>query len=59
MTNLKQEAIRALSQLPDTADAEEMMYRLYVLENVRKGQADAAAGRSVSAEELRREIETW
>lgn len=38
MQTAKQEAI---SRLPDTADIEEIMYRLYVLENIRHGQEDA------------------
>ena len=37
----KQEAIDAIQRLPDTADTEEIMYRLYVLENIRRGQQDA------------------
>ncbi len=41
MQNVKQEAIDAIQRLPDSADTEEMMYRLYVLENVRRGQQDA------------------
>ena len=38
----KKEAIEAIQRLPDTADMEEIMYRLYVLENIRRGQQDAA-----------------
>jgi hypothetical protein len=40
----KQVALDAIRRLPDTADTEEMMYRLYVLENIRRGQQDAANG---------------
>ena len=40
----KQEALEAIQRLPDTADMEEIMYRLYVLENIRRGQRDAANG---------------
>lgn len=57
--NTKQEALDAIQRLPDTADTEEIMYRLYVLENIRKGQQDAAEGKTLSAEELLKDIESW
>jgi len=59
MQNAKQEAIDAIQRLPDSADTEEMMYRLYVLENVRRGQLDADNGNTESTEELLKEIKTW
>ena len=55
----KQEALDAIQRLPDTADTEEIMYRLYVLENIRRGQQDAAEGKTQSAEELLKDIQTW
>ena len=55
----KKEAIEAIQRLPDTADMEEIMYRLYVLENIRRGQQDAAQNQSTSAEEILRDIQTW
>ena len=59
MQPLKQEAIEAISTLPDDADIDEIMYRLYVLDKVRKGREDVANGNVISAEELQREIEQW
>jgi hypothetical protein len=55
----KQEAIEAIQRLPDTADMEEIMYRLYVLENIRHGQQDAEQGKTTSTEQLLRDIQTW
>ena len=49
----KQEALSAIERLPDSADMEQIMYRLYVLENIRRGQQDAEAGKSVGLEEAR------
>ena len=46
-------------RLPDTADMEEIMYRLYVLENIRHGQLDAEQGKTTSTEQLLREIQAW
>lgn len=55
----KQEALDAIQRLPDTADTEEIMYRLYVLENIRRGQQDAANGNTQPAEEVLKDIQTW
>lgn len=59
MQNAKQEAIDAIQRLPDSAGIEDMMYRLYVLENVRRGQQDADSGNTESTEELLKDIKTW
>ena len=55
----KKEALDAIQRLPDAADTEEIMYRLYVLENIRRGQQDAAEGKTESAEQLLKDIQTW
>jgi hypothetical protein len=59
MEPLKKEAINVITNLPDDADMEELMYRLYVLENIRRGQDDAEKGQSTSAEQVLRDIHTW
>ena len=55
----KQTALKAIRQLPDNANTEEMMYQLYVLENTRQGQQDAVEGKTVTTEEVLKDIETW
>ena len=55
----KQDAIAVIQRLPDTADMEEIMYRLYVLENIRRGQEDAAQGKTVPAEHVLNDLQTW
>lgn len=59
MQAAKQDALNTINQLPDSADMEEIMYRLYVLDKVRKGQEDVEQGRVIDAEALKREIEQW
>jgi hypothetical protein len=56
---LKQDALEALQRLPDDVDIEEIMYRLYVLENIRRGQQDVELGRSIPAAQLLQDIQTW
>lgn len=55
----KQEALDAIQRLPDTADMEEIMYRLYVLENIRRGQVGAEQGKTTSADQVLRDIQAW
>ena len=59
MQTAKQEAIEAISRLPDTTDMEEIMYRLYVLENIRRGQEDAAQDKTTPAEQVLRDVQAW
>ncbi|WP_456377156.1 hypothetical protein [Thiolapillus sp.] len=44
MQTAKQDALNTIQKLPDNADMEEMIYRLYVLENIRSGRQDANEG---------------
>jgi predicted transcriptional regulator len=59
MQAVKQEALDAIAKLPDDTDMDEIMYRLYVLDKIRKGREAADHGRTISHEDLKREIETW
>ncbi|WP_293647176.1 hypothetical protein [Thiolapillus sp.] len=59
MHSAKQDALNTIQQLPDTVDTEEMIYRLYVLENIRRGQQDAAEGKTQTAEEVLKDIQSW
>ena len=59
MQAIKQEALNAITQLPEDVDMEEIMYRLFVLENIRQGRDDATQGKSRTAEEVLRDIKTW
>jgi predicted transcriptional regulator len=55
----KQDAIDVIEQLPDDVPMDEIVYRLYVVNKVRRGMQDVEAGRGISSEELAREIEEW
>ncbi len=57
---LKQEVMDAIAELPDDVDdIDEIMYRLYVVDKVRKGREASEQGRTITSEELKREIDTW
>ena len=59
MQALKQEALETISQLPDDTDIEEIMYRLYVLENIRKGREDVVQGKTQSVDKVLSDIQKW
>jgi len=55
----KQEALETIGKLPDDTDMDEIMYRLYVLDKIRKGQQAVEKGQTSTSEELKREIDSW
>jgi predicted transcriptional regulator len=59
MKSLKNEALAAISSLPDDSSVDEIMYRLYVIDKVRKGQEAAEMGKTITTEELEKEISSW
>ena len=49
--------VRALlDRLPDDCSVEDVLYHLYVLQAVERGEADVAAGRTIPHEEVDRAL---
>lgn len=59
MTIRKDEVLEMLRQMPDEVDVEELIYRLYLLEKLAAAEADIAAGRTLSAEEVKAQTVSW
>lgn len=59
MQTLKQEVIKVISELPDAANIDDIMYRVYVIDKIKKGQESIKKGETISIENLKREIESW
>jgi hypothetical protein len=59
MESLKQEAIKVISALPENVDLDEIMYKLYVIDKVKKGESAIKEGKSISSDELKKEIASW
>jgi len=59
MHTAKEQALETIGKLPEDADMDEIMYRLYLLDKIRKGQEAVAQGQTVTSEELKREIDSW
>lgn len=51
------EAVRALlDRLPDDCSMDDVLYHLYVLRAIERGQADVAAGRTIPHEQVEEEL---
>lgn len=59
MQPAKTEALETIGKLPDNADMDEIMYRLYVLDKIRKGREAVEQNRTISSDELIRKIDAW
>ena len=59
MQALKKEAIDVISKLPESADIDEIMYRLYVIDKIKKGQEAIKEGKVVSVKLLKEEMKSW
>jgi hypothetical protein len=59
MESLKQEAIKVISALPENVDLDEIMYKLYVIDKVKKGESAIKEGKTISSEDLKKEIASW
>jgi hypothetical protein len=57
--SLKQEALESLRNVPEDADIDEIMYRLYVIDKLRKSREAIVNGEVLRHEDLKREIEQW
>ena len=57
--SVKQEALNAISKLPENANIDDIMYRLYVINKINDGQEAIKAGKKLTVAELRKEIQTW
>ena len=55
----KEQMLKAIQDLPDDASVDEAVDRLYFLEKIERGIAEAHAGRTVSHEEALRRLSRW
>ncbi|RLE05566.1 MAG: hypothetical protein DRJ13_01795 [Bacteroidetes bacterium] len=59
MQSVKEEAIKVISSMPEPVDIDEIMYRLYVIDKIRKGRDAAEKGDTITIDALKKEIEQW
>ena len=59
METLKQKVIKAILKLPESANIDDIMYELYVIDKVKKGREAAERGESISLEDVNKEMQSW
>jgi hypothetical protein len=59
MQTTKQEAIDAINSLPDNASIEDIMYRLYVIDKIKRGHIALKNGETITVDKLKQEIKLW
>lgn len=50
----REEILRLVRDLPEEIDVDELIYRLYLRQKLATAEADVAAGRTLSTEEVRK-----
>lgn len=59
MQTAKQDALNRIQLLPDNANTDEMIYPLYVRENIRRSRQDVTEGKAQTTDELLKNIQSW
>ena len=59
MYSIKEEAMHAISSLPEGATSEDIMYRLYVIDKIHKAELEELRGEKISLNELKEEAKNW
>ena len=59
MQTLKKESIEAISKLPESASIDDIMYRLYVIDKIKKGEEAVKNDEVISIEDLKQEMKAW
>lgn len=59
MSTAKQEVQTVLDKLPEESSLEDIQYHLYVLQCIKRGRQDVAAGRVIPHEEVQRRMARW
>jgi predicted transcriptional regulator len=56
---IKEQALKAIQELPQNATFEDAMERLYLLYKVERGIKEADAGQKISQEEAKKRMKKW
>lgn len=59
METLKEEIVNAISRLPESVEIDEIMYRLYVIDKIKKGQKAVSDNDIITVGNLQNEIKSW
>jgi predicted transcriptional regulator len=55
----KEATLKLVESLEEDATFEDIMYELYVLQKIERGQRDAEEGRTISHDEAKKRLDQW
>lgn len=56
---IKQKACEVISRMPEESTWEDILYHLYVLECIERGERDIEDGRTLTHDEVERRLAKW
>lgn len=59
MTTAKEEVLKLLDSLPDSASFEEIQYHIYVRQKIERGLKDVEEGRVLTQDEVEERMSKW
>jgi predicted transcriptional regulator len=59
METTKHDVLKLIEEMPDDASLEDILYRVYVRAAIQRGLDDARKGRTLSHEEVMKDITAW
>ena len=59
METLKKQAIGTISKLPESANIDDIMYRLYIIDKIQKGRDAIKECKTISIKSLKEEMKSW
>lgn len=59
ISNAKVLALRALEKLPSDVTYDDIMYELYVLQKIERGQEDVRRGKIVAHKDVKKRLHRW
>ena len=59
ISNARASALHALEKLPGDVTYEDIMYELYVLQKIERGQEDTRQRKTISYKEVKKRLNRW
>lgn len=55
----KKKVLKSIKEMPDKFSADDVLDRIMILEKMERAIADSEAGRTISLEEMKKEVKKW
>ncbi len=55
----KKKVLKSIKEMPDKFSADDVLDRIMILEKMERAIADSQAGRTISLEDMKKEVKKW